>query len=269
MKKLTLVLAAVFCFATATVNAQTYVGDLDRNLWGFIPGAFTTNGHAYVVYGTSTGEGTCDLSIYQNDFTTHVIDINNVASEVDYLIVENGWYDYVDFLPVTQSIFNDDDDFEYFQYGNNWQSFYVKSSNGSTLWSFNAEAGYYCNANFLKVEDKYYLLVSESNGNYQERRLHLYYISQVDGLMEIETELPISVFPSIANRGQQITVELGEGNNAKEITVVNSLGQVVKRVSVEEGQREVTIPTKNLGSGLNVVNTRTEQGQGSCKIIVR
>jgi hypothetical protein len=70
-------------------------------------------------------------------------------------------------------------------------------------------------------------------------------------------------------REQQITVELGEGNNARVITVVNELGQVVKRVPVEEGQREVTIPARELNSGLNVVNTRTKQGQGSCKIIVQ
>ena len=68
---------------------------------------------------------------------------------------------------------------------------------------------------------------------------------------------------------QQITVELGEGNNAKEVTVVNSLGQVIKRVPMEEGQRQITIPAQELNSGLNVVNTRTQQGQGSCKIIVR
>ena len=73
----------------------------------------------------------------------------------------------------------------------------------------------------------------------------------------------------MADRSQQITVELGEGNNAKEITVVNSSGQVVKRVPMEEGQREITISARELGTGLNVVNTRTEQGSGSCKIIVR
>lgn len=82
-------------------------------------------------------------------------------------------------------------------------------------------------------------------------------------------QLPISVFPTMPAREEQITVELGEGTNATEITVVNSLGQVVKRVSVEEGQRTVIIPANELGSGLNVVNARNGQSQGSCKIIVR
>ena len=32
--------------------------------------------------------------------------------------------------------------------------------------------------------------------------------------------------------------------------------------------RQITIPAQELNSGLNVVNSRTQQGQGSCKIIV-
>ena len=120
----------------------------------------------------------------------------------------------------------------------------------------------------FKLDNKYYLEVYEFIP-YEENRYHLYYISQSQGFTEVDTPLPISVFPSIANRGQQITVELGEGNNATEVTVVNGLGQVIKRVPVQEGQRQITIPTQELNSGLNVVNTRTLQGQGSCKIIVQ
>lgn len=265
MKKLTLTLMAILGFSMA-MNAQTYVGDLEKDPF-FIPGAFTNNGHPYVIYvmSSSGNEGYYNLSIYQSDFTTHVVDINNAYLEFDIVDDYNKYYE----IPITQSIFNSDDDFEYVQYDNNWQSFYIKSSNGSTLWTFNAQEGYSCNCKLLKLGDKYYLVVTERDGNFHVQSYHLYFISQIDGLTEVETELPISVFPNLINRGQQITVELGEGNNAKEITVVNSLGQVVKRVSVEEGQREVSIPTKDFGSGLNVVNTRTEQGQGSCKIIVR
>ena len=68
---------------------------------------------------------------------------------------------------------------------------------------------------------------------------------------------------------QQITVELGEDIDAIEITIVNSLGQVIKRIPLENGQREITIPASELGTGLNLINTHTQQGQGSCKIIVR
>ena len=97
----------------------------------------------------------------------------------------------------------------------------------------------------------------------------IYRIDQTTGLTKVDAQLPITVFPTMPKRDQQITVQFGEGNNVKEVTVVNSFGQVVKRVPVEDGQREITIPASDLGTGLNVVNTRTEQGQGNCKIIVR
>ena len=296
MKKFTLILAAVFCFATAAVNAQTYVGDIQSSEFYTIPGAFTNNGHAYVVFATYLGDYHYNYSIYQSDFTTHVTDFNNLG-EVYLGYIDCDSYSEDAYLIFTQKLFNTDSHFEYVEHiydvyydtvyydpENYWiqereftKTIIIKSTNGSTLWSFDAEEGYQCECYCFKLDNKYYLLVYEGE-NYHEsygydyqydRRNHLYLISQGQGLTEVKTDLPISVFPSIANRHQQITVELGEGNNAKEVTVVNSLGQVIKRVPVQEGQRQITIPAQELNSGLNVVNTRTEHGQGSCKIIVR
>ena len=113
----------------------------------------------------------------------------------------------------------------------------------------------------------FYLLLGQREG--ENTDILIYRIDQTLGLTKVDVNLPFSVFPTLADRSQQIIVELGEGNNAKEITVVNSLGQVVKRVLIEDGQREVTIPAHELGDGLNVINTRTVQGNGSCKIIVQ
>lgn len=263
MKRFTLILATALCLATAAVNAQTYIGDIEFDETSFIPGRFTISGHPYVVHFTYLDEYTADISIYQSDFTTHVMDINNIYSRF-YFSDYDSFTDYPVFA--TQNLFNSDDNFEYIQI-ENWSTIYIKSSNGSTLWSFNAEEGNHCYCKSLKLDNKYYLIVTEYNGGGENS--HIYLISQGQGLTEVKTELPISVFPSIANRRQQITVELGEGNNAKEITVVNGLGQVIKRIPVEEGQREITIPAQELNNGLNVVNTRTQQGQGSCKIIVQ
>ena len=273
MKKLTLILAAALCLATAAVNAQTYVGDIDGSFGGCIPGAFSTNGHPYVVYTTMVNEYNdhdFNASIYQSDFTTHVIDINNVRRVYIRDCDNNSEGPFI-----TQNVFNLDDNFEYIEYEYeldyyNVYAIHIKSSNGNTLWSFNAEEGFRCGCEVLKLDNKYYLLIGEyrENGYDYEYRYHLYFISQAQGLTEVKTDLPISVFPSIANRNQQITVELGEGNNATEVTVVNGLGQVIKRVPVEEGQRIINIPANGLGCGLNIFNTRTSQGHGSCKIIV-
>ena len=274
MKRFTFILAAVLCLATATVNAQTYVGDINGMVEMYIPGAFTTNGQSYVCYSTyNSGSDSYNFSIYQ-DFTTHIVDINNVGEYVGSLYCDLDAPYQASGLLFTQNLFNTDNSFEYIEGDGvviDWvfyqTALHIKSSNGSTLWSFNAEEGYRCYGYIVKLNNKYYLLVGEYNEN--DEKYHLYFISQGQGLTEVKTELPISVFPSIANRNQQITVELGEGNNAKEVTVVNGLGQVIKRMPVDEGQRQVTIPAQELNSGLNVVNSRTQQGQGSCKIIVQ
>ena len=274
MKRVTLILVAILCLATTALNAQTHVGDLENGYFSSIPAAFTNNGHSYVVFDFSNDNHTYNFSIYQSDFTTHVIGINNVMVLGGYIDYDN-LRDYN--LLFTQNLFNTDDSFEYIEAEGvfdptyyEWMStaLHVKSTDGNTLWSFNAEEGYNCSGYLFKLDNKYYLLVNEYKV-YEEHRYHLYFISQSQGLTEVKTELPISVFPSIANRGQQITVELGEGNNATEVTVINGLGQVIKRMPVQKGQRQVIIPAQDLNSGLNVVNTRTQQGQGSCKIIVR
>lgn len=279
MKRFTLILAAALCLATAAMNAQTYVGDLDNDYFGIIPAGFTTNGHPYVVFFEYVDNQVYNYSIYQSDFTTHVTDISNVVyTEIEYRdLNSNTRHGAGIYLYLTQNLFNTDDNFEYFELDGyvdpEWgtlipTALHIKSTNGSTIWSYNAEEGFHCSCEVLKLENKYYLLIREYTLNGDER-YHLYFISQNQGLNEVKTDLPISVFPSIANRNQQITVELGEGNNAKEVMVVNGLGQIIKRVPVEEGQRQITIPAQELNSGLNVVNTRTEHGQGSCKIIVR
>lgn len=279
MKRFTLTLAAIIGFAAA-VNAQTYVGDLEGSLITTIPSEFTTNGHPFVVFRNQLEQ--FNLNIYQSDFTTQVTGINTnrnfyIISYNNYDVSQSGFS-----LCFTQNLFNSDEHFEYIEvegeyveYGD-FTSIHIKSTNGNTLWSFYAEDGYNISEygfNVFKLENQYYLIFEEykaADEYYEwEDRIHLYLISQTDGLTKVDAELPISVFPTMPTREQQITVELGEGNNAKEITVVNSLGQVVKRVPVQEGQRQITIPVQGLNSGLNVVNTRTEQGQGSCKIIVR
>lgn len=269
MKRFTLTLAAIIGFV-AVVNAQTYVTDLEE--FGIIYGEFTTSGHPFVYF---VNEEQSSYNIYQSDFTTHVTDIN---------VEKSDWIGYLNYditnsqsvvLRFTQTLFNSDEHFEYIEFerelvDDHWEytSIHIKSTNGNALWSFNAEDGYHISGKgVFKLDNKYYLFVSENND--EEFRQHLYLISQGQGLTKVETELPISVFPSIVNRSQQITVELGEGNNATEVTVVNGVGQVIKRMPVQKGQRQVTIPAQDLNSGLNVVNTRTQQGQGSCKIIVR
>jgi hypothetical protein len=294
MKKCILVLAVMLGFLTAA-KAQTYIGDMSEELIGVVPSYFSSSGHPYLLYYSSDNT----YSVYQSDFTTHLTDINFGDAEIEELEfvdmdVFGGDIDII----LTQNLFNDDDYFEYFEseeeaityYDTVWYwdydydslmyevqvyqgyqttSIYVKSTNGSTVWSYSTGNGTACSFDALiKFDGKYYFTIRTYDDN-GDRVYRLYWISQTEGVAEVKTGFPMAAFPTMPTRDQQITVELGEGNNAREITVVNELGQVVKRVPVQEGQREVVIPARDLSTGLNVLSARTKQGKGSCKIIVR
>ena len=77
------------------------------------------------------------------------------------------------------------------------------------------------------------------------------------------------VSPTIAHRTEQITVTLDEKNDTHEIFVVNSAGQIVKRVPVAAGQKTVSFSAQSLSQGLNIVNTTDKPTANSCKIIIK
>lgn len=294
MKRYIMVLAVMFGLFTAA-KAQTFIGEMNDDFIGVIPSCFTSSGHPYLLSYDSDNT----IGIYQSDFTTHLTDIDFGDVELEELeFVDLDLFTGEIDIILTQNLFNDDEYFEYFEneeelltYSDTiwyWDDYYdslmcevyeyeyygttgisVKSTNGSTIWSYSPGDGKTCSFDALiKFDGRYYFTVRTYDDN-GDRVYRLYWISQTQGVAEVKTDFPMAAFPTMPTRDQQITVELGEGNNAREITVVNELGQVVKRVPVQEGQREVIIPARDLSTGLNVLSTRTKQGKGCCKIIVR
>ncbi len=277
MKRITLALATLLCFS-AVLKAQTHVNTLEKGRIYGIPGCFTNNGHSNVFYvNNENGE----YFILDNDFTTILLsDFYDEFSSLYYIdfsaaewLSENGFQPYPCEKPLrfTQSLFNSDDYYEYVtQSDSEWT---IKATSGTTIQTIYPEDGYetYWKSYVIRLDNCLYLgLIEKEQGeSISSGKMLIYRVDQGQGLTKVDMQLPISVFPTMPAREEQITMELGEGTNVTEITVVNGLGQVVKRVPVEEGQRTVTIPANELGSGLNVVNARNSQGQGSCKIIVR
>lgn len=100
-------------------------------------------------------------------------------------------------------------------------------------------------------------------------KCNFYRIDRQTQKVEKVASVPFSVRPTVMERGQEIVVELDEGSSAREIEVVNGMGQTVKRVPVAAGQREVRINSAEMGSGMNFISTRSAEGQGTVKIIVR
>lgn len=274
MKKFAIVLSFVICLTTS-LNAQTLIGEINqaRRLNGsIIPSIFTVDERPYLDYSSWNNNDNCYyVVIYNSDDFSNLIN-TTINDYIFPLTCHNSNSMSTYNILLTQTLFNTDPDFEYLaSYGD---SITINSLNSGVLSTLYPDEGYsfvlFENdilANLYLMEENYYLALWEWGAS--DGKILIYQINQNQGLTKIDAELPISVFPTIADRGQQITVELGEGNNATEINVVNELGQVVKRIPVENGQRTVTIPTNGFGSGLNILNTSTLQRNSSCKIIIK
>lgn len=121
----------------------------------------------------------------------------------------------------------------------------------------------------VKWGENYYFVCGVESDDDRSSRYYFYRIDRQTQKVEQVASVPFSVRPTVMDRGQEIVVELDEGANAREIDVVNALGQTVKRVPISAGQREVRINSVDFGSGMNFINTRTVDGQATVKIIVR
>ena len=194
-------------------------------------------------------------------------------------------------MAVTQTLFNNDEDYEsiwpnsitcvfdtnvdgnyrYISPHFYYTGLQVRGSNGEVLHTLACDEGWMIdewedNISIIKIGNKVYLSFKETNGE-NDHVVFFRIDREQESITRVEEALPIAVRPSVAARGEQITVELGENATATEIEVINAVGQRVKRVPVQAGLREVKFSVDN--SGLHLINARRGNRQGTIKIIVR
>lgn len=185
----------------------------------------------------------------------------------------------------TQTLFNNDSKFEYIKPvwdGRRIVRLDIIDEDGNTVNSITWTAGYALGPDYYSGEDavvysrindcrliviggKYYLCLNVGANHYNKQTLYYRIDRQTQSITRVEN-VPFNVFPTVAERGNDITVQLEEGTNAREIVVVDAMGREVKSVPVAQGQREVKISTSDLGSGMGFVSDRKN---GAVKIIVR
>ena len=150
------------------------------------------------------------------------------------------------------------------------QTIDIKAVNGNTVGSIQAPDGFVFSSEasaVVRMGNNWYIVFGvESMTNGSEWSYAWYRIDRQNQKINLEKTIPMRVYPNVVNRGQDITVELGDGMQATELEVVNTLGQSVKRVPVQPGQREVHIGTADLNRGMNFINSPK---RGAVKIIVK
>jgi hypothetical protein len=299
MKK---ILFVAFMAALLPAYVQTKVGEIDNDLAFIIPSVFTLNGHAYI--GTElqsphqSGEDyDVTMRIYNNQF--QIVDSlvhrynDNVAGKpyVSIFIEKCAFWNLNELtispyiIAFTQNLFNSDNMFEFFTENYRYLdkreliSLSIKQTNGNILDSITPDyyEGYYASdvaPGFIMWNGIFYLTVewhyeTLSYPSSYLRRTDFYQINRTTQSIQRVSELPFNVFPSLVDRSQEITIELGEGNNATEISVIDANGRVLETIPVQAGQREIKVPASKMGHGLNLLNARDRQRQATKKIIVK
>ena len=304
MKKTLLTVLA--CIALFSATAQNQINPVETELstddvsQGYIPPVFT-NG-AYIC-GQKFYE---DETTYQSWYSDTVNVINsNLQVERSFVVNSDFVYEEgmvgrpipIEFLNFTenvspkriyvyytQTLFNNDNNFEYIKpiYSANpiviqydyyteeypIESFDILTENGSVVNTITLEDGYLARPiiNMYKFGNKFYINIEVANSESEEREAAWYRIDQQTQSISRVENVPFKVFPTLTDRNSDITVQLEEGTNAREIVVVDAMGREVKSVPVQPGQREVKVSTRGLSAGLGFV---TDRKNNAVKIIVR
>lgn len=293
-------LTALACIALFSATAQNQINPVETELStndlieGYIPPVFT-NG-AYI----------CVQKFYEDETTYHgwysdtvnvinsnlqversfVVDIDNPEGEFDDYPLRLHFIDFDGNMETdgnkryTQTLFNNDNNFEYIKpiYSANpiviqyeeytIERFDILTENGSVVNTITLEDGYLAHPfiNLFKFGNKFYIYIEVANSESEEREAAWYRIDQQTQSISRVENVPFKVFPTLTDRNSDITVQLEEGTNAREIVVVDAMGREVKSVPVQPGQREVKVSTRGLSAGLGFI---TDRKNNAVKIIVR
>ncbi len=149
--------------------------------------------------------------------------------------------------------------------GEKCAGFSIVQEDGTVLQSVKGDYGDYFM--LVKIDGKVYLVAGTEYEDGDKYTVFFLIDRNSSSVKQVKSLPGIRVRPSVADRNEQVTVELED--DAREIQVVNAAGQTLKRIPVGEGQREVNFSTRGLNSGVNVVRANGRNRQTSRKFIVK
>ena len=286
-------LFTLFAFASAIATGQAQnVTDkpviLRVSTFSYIPSYLSHDGKTYLV---AEDYYNGSLSVYDDNLNV-IKSLKNEDRGIAALVLQ----DFDSFsataqgdgiwLDLSQTLFNNDAKYEYVIRtkklvhwtidgetcsGELYSGFKIVNEDGKVLQEIHAPFEITKEKDFevediIKFNDKYFIHVLSYNEEY------LYPINRntADGISPVGAPVKISASPSLARRGQTVTVELDEdATRERTVTVTNAAGQRVWRGTAKQGQKTVNLSTDRLSHGVNIVNVEGESARSSCKVIVR
>ena len=263
---------------SSSVFGQTLVKTYDTgNTFRFIPKVFAYQEKPciYVNQGSDDYEpSTKDFVIFDENFEV-IKRISNIQAEgIDFDDFDT-FADDIQFY-LSQTLFNNDEKFEYITLiineSGNCSGLQIRSETGDVLSTvtFNKASSYWnLNLGVFKMKSKVYLFVVAKGDD-------LTYIYRIDKetstVQKVKTVEGINIMPRMPKRHEVVTVELDDvSDEAREIQVVNGAGQMVDRIIVPAGQKQVQLNSAHMSPGINIINVKGSDNKAASaqKIFVK
>lgn len=243
------------------------------------PKSFSYNNVPILHVVNNDNNGTTKISIYDDEFTEiktikHTKEIAKIVFydwDNDNIMYEDQGFE------LSQTLFNTDKKYEFIEVvrdntTEDIKAFNIISEDGVVLQSLIVEEEfyYYDWVDIIKINNKYYLGISYEDDEYISYTRFYKINKETETLIKSATIEGMKVTPIIAERTQDITIELTESCEAKEIVITNINGKVVSRIPISKGQKQVTINAASIGQGMSIINSRGgKRYEKGHKIIVR
>lgn len=212
-------------------------------------------------------------------------------------------------IAVTQTLFNEDLDFEYvypiydesihsqeFYFPNDYLydfgyfafsgegfdhitpgkciGFSIMSQNGTVLQPIKFDSGFNANGdNFMSlliIGHKKYLSCNLISEDGTTYTM-LYEISKETSTVESKAMFKASVYPTFVSRGENVTVDLGDSRHDRvSVAVADASGKITYSDNLNASERSLAIPSNKMSDGINIVTVNgNNYGMTSTKIVVK
>lgn len=291
MKNLMITLAMFTAAAGIQAQVINDVVKLGNDDDYFIPADFSADGKSHIVSIEYSGDfsDNDDSSDEFNKINVYDDDLNVIKSfnvpfnpgidwEIRYFNYNTG-LSYGDlYIAVTQTLFNNDENYEYispiYSSGESYEQdrigFNIVSETGDVLQTITYDGMRLSDLEIVTINEKNFLraVVDSDDGVY-----HYYYSinSNSSSIKQIGEPVKANVHPSLVGRNETLTIELsGNESNNRVVTVHDADGRTVYRTTVPAGQNTLQINSSELSQGLNVISVTGKNGNvKSSKIIVK
>ena len=280
-------------------------GTVDAFLTSYntIPPIFSSDNKAYFL-DYSSDEYNDFINVYNDELQqVRRFQINGL-SNIYYCDTNNAsWISSINELVVTQTLFNNDEEYEYLRYlteEKETEEYYehpiwddststiigweidtitatttydigveIVNESGSVLQSLYFETPRINETcNLVKINDKFYFIVMGDDwAEPANPEWYAFTPGSGTGLKKVQAPAGLSVMPSLAKRHQSITIETDDESKNREVNIVDASGKSVWKQIIPAGQKSIRVNAAKLSKGLNVVNVDGEK-EKSVKVIV-